>query len=106
MKLIRFLMKLVNETVVIELKNGTVVQGSIYQVDMNMNTHLKAVKLTLKGRAPINVDFLTVRGKNIRCYILPESLPLETYLVDDVVKQEPKSGVVKAGKRNEKKVKS
>ena len=29
MKLVKFLMKLKNETVTIELKNGTVIQGSI-----------------------------------------------------------------------------
>jgi len=50
MKLVKFLMKMNNETVTIELKNGTVIVGTIVAVDISMNTHLKAVKLTMKGR--------------------------------------------------------
>ena len=91
MKLVRFLMKLVNETVTIELKNGTVVQGTIIGVDINMNTHLKTVKLTLKKKNPILMDHLTIRGNNIRLFLLPDSLPLETLLVDDTPKQQAKT---------------
>jgi small nuclear ribonucleoprotein D1 len=83
MKLVRFLMKLNNETVTIELKNGTVVNGTVTGVDVSMNTHLKAVKLTVKGRETISLDHLTVRGNNVRYFLLPESLPLETLLVND-----------------------
>lgn len=84
-------MKLVNETVTIELKNGTVVQGTIIGVDINMNTHLKTVKLTLKKKNPILMDHLTIRGNNIRLFLLPDSLPLETLLVDDTAKQQAKA---------------
>ena len=57
-----------------------------------MNTHLKAVKLTVKGKNPINVDTLSVRGNNIRYYILPDSLNLDTLLIDDVPKEKIKAG--------------
>ncbi len=41
-----------------------------------MNTHLKTVKLTCKGKNPVSLEHLTIRGNNIRYYLLPESLPL------------------------------
>lgn len=48
-----------------------------------MNTHLKTVKLTLRGKNPVPLDHLSIRGNNIRYYILPDSLNLDTLLVDD-----------------------
>lgn len=90
MKLVRFLMKLSHETVTIELKNGVIVNGTITGVDMSMNTHLKAVKLTVKNRQPIQVDTITIRGNNIRYVILPDSLPLDTLLIDDTPKAKAK----------------
>ncbi|KAI0295733.1 hypothetical protein BC826DRAFT_1091309 [Russula brevipes] len=86
MKLVRFLMKLNNETVTIELKNGSVVHGTITGVDMQMNTHLKTVKMTMRNRDPVSLDSLSIRGNNVRYFVLPDSLPLDTLLVDDAPK--------------------
>lgn len=114
----RFLMKLNNETVTLELKNGTIVHGTItgtycatptllrassckypyiphthiqLGVDIAMNTHLKTVKMTLKGKNPIQLDYLSIRGNNIRYFILPDSLNLDTLLVDDTPKAKAKA---------------
>lgn len=57
---------------------------------MSMNTHLKAVKLTVKNKQPIQVDTITIRGNNIRYVILPDSLPLDTLLVDETPKAKAK----------------
>merc|ERR1719476_1316146 len=89
MKLVRFLMKLSHETVTIELKNGTQVHGTITGVDVAMNTHLKNVRMTIKNRDPVNLESLSIRGNNIRYYILPESLPLENLLIDEGPKRKP-----------------
>merc|ERR1712045_118645 len=97
MKLVRFLMKLSHETVTIELKNGTQVHGTISGVDVAMNTHLKNVKMTIKNRDPVQLETLSIRGNNIRYYILPENLPLETLLVDDGLKKKKDKGRGRGG---------
>lgn len=109
-------MKLSHESVTIELKNGTQVHGTItgeweeeeatllyfnHQwiisnivvesgVDVAMNTHLKAVKMTMKNRDPMQLDTLSIRGNNIRYYILPDTIQLETLLIDDAPKSKKK----------------
>ncbi|XGW10993.1 hypothetical protein V3C99_012469 [Haemonchus contortus] len=97
MKLVRFLMKLIHETVTIELKNGTLVHGGIIGVDVAMNMHLRSVKMTPKNKDPINLDSLSIRGNNIRYIILPDSLPLDTMLIDDEPRK--KAARVRAGAR-------
>jgi small nuclear ribonucleoprotein D1 len=59
-------------------------------VDVAMNTHLKTVKMTVKGKNPVNLEYLSIRGNNIRFYILPDSLNLDTLLVDDTPRQKTK----------------
>ena len=59
-------------------------------VDMSMNTHLKSVKLTIKDKPTVTLDTLSLRGNNIRYYILPENVPLDTLLVDDTPKAKAK----------------
>ena len=83
-------MKLCHESVTIELKNGTQVHGTIIGVDVAMNTHMKAVKVTLKNRPPVHMESISIRGNNIRYYILSDSLPLESLLVDDTPKSKAK----------------
>jgi small nuclear ribonucleoprotein D1 len=99
MKLVRFLMKCANETVTIELKNGTVISGTITGVDVQMNTHLKSVKMTVKAKDPVHLDSLSVRGSTIRYYILPDTLPLDTLLIDDVQRGQTKEGETRQSRR-------
>lgn len=89
--LCRFLMKLAHETVTIELKNVSVVHGTVAGVDVSMNTHLKSVKMIpYKGATPVQMDQLSIRGNNIRYVILPDALALDTLLLDDAPKVKAK----------------
>lgn len=85
---------------------GTIVHGTIASVSPQMNTALRAVKMTSKGRDPISLDTINIRGSTIRYYILPDSLPLDRLLIDDAPKpkNKPKKeptdrGVVRGGVR-------
>ena len=62
----------------------------IVGVDVSMNTHLKTVKMTVKNKEPVQLDSLSIRGNNIRYFILPDSLPLDTLLIDDTPKARAK----------------
>uniref|UniRef100_A0A915CSC8 Small nuclear ribonucleoprotein Sm D1 n=1 Tax=Ditylenchus dipsaci TaxID=166011 RepID=A0A915CSC8_9BILA len=62
---------------------------TILGVDVAMNTHLRSVKMTIKGREQVSLDTLSVRGNNIRYIVLPDSLPLDTLLIDDEIRKKP-----------------
>lgn len=70
---------------------GTILNGTITTVSPQMNTALRAVKMTPKGRDPISLDTINIRGSTIRYYILPDSLPLDTLLIDDAPKPKNKA---------------
>lgn len=59
-------------------------------VDVAMNTHLKTVKMTPKNKDTIQLDSLSIRGNNLRYFILPDALPLDTLLIDDTPKTKAK----------------
>jgi small nuclear ribonucleoprotein D1 len=84
-------MKCVNESVTIELKNGTIIHGTIASVSPQMNTALRTVKMTIKGRDTLSLDTINVRGSTIRYFILPDSLPLDNLLIDDSTKPKNKA---------------
>ena len=86
MKLVKFLQKLNRETVTIELKNGTVIHGTVVGVDATMNAHLREAKVTVRGKNPVSYSTLSVRGNTVRSWILPDSLNLDALLVDDTPK--------------------
>ncbi|EHK40957.1 uncharacterized protein TrAtP1_004343 [Trichoderma atroviride] len=91
MKLVRFLMKCSNETVTVELKNGTIVHGTISSVSPQMNVALRTVKMTARGQDSLALDTMNIRGSTIRYFILPDSLPLDTLLIDDAPKPKNKA---------------
>lgn len=79
-----------NYSITLELRKLSVVNGTITDVDMSMNTHLKKVRLTIRNRDPLRLDSLSIRGDTIRYYILPDSIPLDTLLIDDASKPKKK----------------
>jgi small nuclear ribonucleoprotein D1 len=56
-----------------------------------MNTALRTVKMTMRNRDPISLDTINIRGSTIRYFILPDSLPLDTLLIDDAPKPKNKA---------------
>ncbi|KAI9846910.1 MAG: hypothetical protein M1837_003522 [Sclerophora amabilis] len=69
----------------------TILHGTITSVSPQMNTALRTVKMTQRGRDPISLDTINIRGSTIRYFILPDSLPLDNLLIDDAPKPKNKA---------------
>ncbi len=41
-------------------------EAPTWGVDMSMNVHMKNIKFTVKGKPPVSMDHLTIRGNNVR----------------------------------------
>lgn len=61
-------------------------------VDASMNTHLTNVKMTVKNKKSEQLKSLSIRGNNIRYFILPDTLNLNTLLVDDTPRPKKTEG--------------
>lgn len=60
-----------------------------------MNTHMKGVKMTVKNSKAVHLETLSIRGNNIRYYILPDTLNLNSLLVDDTPRPKKTEGKAK-----------
>lgn len=63
-----------------------------------MNTHLSNVKMTVKDRKAETLKSLSIRGNNIRYFILPDTLNLNTLLIDDTPRPKKTEGKPKGPK--------
>lgn len=83
MKLVRFLMNLpsaTNQSVTVELKNGTSVNGQLLSCTPLMNVSLKNIKLIQPHQDPQLMQYMNIRGNQIRQIILPDELNIEGLL--------------------------
>lgn len=89
MKLVRFLMNLPNATnqpATVELKNGNSINGQILSCSPLMNLSMKNIKLIQPHQDPQLLQFISIRGSQIRQIILPDDLNIESVLAKSVVK--------------------
>lgn len=89
MKLVRFLMNMPNATnqpITIELKNGSSVNGQLLSCSPLMNISLKNIKLVQPHQDPTLLQFISIRGNQIRQIILPDDLNIDTLLANSVTK--------------------
>lgn len=103
MKLVRFLMNLpsqTNQPVTVELKNGSSVNGQVLSCTPSMNLSMKNVKLILPHQDPQLMQFINIRGNQIRQVLLPDDLNIESLLQKSVVKiKGPGAGPAKQATR-------
>merc|ERR1712216_647645 len=97
--LVRLLMKLSHESIIVELKTGAIIHGTVSGVENTMNIHMKNVKFISREREEKMLETMAIRGSNIRYIILPEQLALDNLLVDDKTQQKSRSSKSRARSR-------
>lgn len=89
MKLVRFLMNLplaTNQPVTVELKNGSSVNGQVLSCTPLMNLSMKNIKLIQPHQDPQLMQFMSIRGNQIRQVLLPDDLNIESLLAKSLVR--------------------
>lgn len=89
MKLVRFLMNLpsaTNQPVTVELKNGNSVNGQVLSCTPLMNLSMKNIRLIQAHQDPQLMQYMNIRGNQIRHIKLPDDLNIETLLSRSVVR--------------------
>ncbi|EGV62473.1 Sm snRNP core protein Smd1 [Yamadazyma tenuis] len=102
MKLVSFLMHLPGSTshpVTVELKNGNSVNGQVLSCSPTMNLALKNIKLIQPHQDAQFLNYMNIRGNQIRQVLLPEDLNLDAVLAKCVqnTKSKGTSGSVSKG---------
>ena len=97
--LIHVLEALVGDTVTIELKNNSVVTGTLIDIDVNMTSHLSGAKVVPHRGEPEVHDELTIRGMNIRQFLLNDAVDIDTLLRKAAVNEKKAADKAKASKK-------
>ncbi|KAG7663875.1 smd1 [[Candida] subhashii] len=69
-----------NQPITVELKNGTSITGNLLSCSPTMNLSLKNVKLQQQFQDPSLLNYINIRGNQIRQIILPDQLNIDSIL--------------------------
>ena len=82
MHIVVLIKKLTNESITVELKNGTLIYGILQKYDKYMNLYLKNVKKSLSQKKSIYFESISIRGSMIRYIIFPNWINLDLLLIE------------------------
>jgi len=83
MRIKKIFKKIINESVTVELKNGTIIHGFLIKIDTYMNLYLKNAKRASNGRNSILIPTVSIRGTKIRYIVLPNWLNFDSIFSDN-----------------------
>ena len=74
------------QPITVELKNGNIISGTLLSCNPLMNLNLKNVKLQQPLQDPILLQYINIRGNQVRQILLPDELNIESVLVKSETK--------------------